>query len=110
MVPAQIFDLRNIGAVGNNYGSFEHLLLDILHVNIEALKEIASFAEQYRSYNEYAAYLRGRGALASKEIDDVVQRAREEKKLEEGRQLLEERVDSQKLDAAQAILEKFLKE
>ncbi|MCJ7632592.1 hypothetical protein MUP77_09405 [Candidatus Bathyarchaeota archaeon] len=107
-VPKQVFELWNIDAVASNCGSFEHLLLDILSANLEALKEIAGFAEEYGSYTDYAEDLRGHRTLNDKEIEDVILCAKQERRLEDGRKLLAEGVDAKKLDEAQKTLKKCL--
>ncbi len=108
-VPKQIADLWAIEGVAESCGSFEWGFLDVLRAAVEGMKDEVSFAETYKTYDEYLAVL-NKTKFSSHEIEDFLGWAKSDKRLEKGKQLLSKGVNKRKLNQAKAILQKCLEE
>lgn len=103
---------RTEGIVEKNYGDYQHLLLDNLRSRIDVMHDAVYFVEKYGSYEKYEEQLKkhakARG-LTDSSVKDLIEWAKDDERLELGKQLLKNGVDSKKLNQAQKVLEKALK-
>ena len=112
-VPKQVVDLWTMSdAYMEKYvGSIQYYLLEEMRSLLESIIMEVEFAEEYKSWDDYKAWLVKAGALNSGPIADIaIKGLRDEKDLEHGQKLLEKGIDSKKLNEAKTILEKCLEE
>lgn len=111
-IPREVADLWTDGgsAVEECCGDYQHNFLDILRSSIDDFMVVAlDFGESYGSYAEYRKDLEKTATALSKSgIDEAVEWAQKDRRIEEGKQLMAKGITLEKAKRAVEILEKLL--
>jgi len=111
-VPKEVADLWIQGGklIIDYGGNYQYNLLDNLRSSVvDILMDPVNLAEKYSSYKAYRADLEKTATdLSKQKIDEIVQCAKGDKRLEVGRKMLKKGITTEKLNQVKALLEECL--